>query len=204
MKKIFCLLCIAALCYSNVLAAQAAIPAGAMWNPDDTTPTLIDVASAAARARATRCNTASCKAIIVINELIDIARYEDGDANGVASLYRGTRPQIAGRRLDHALLDHPALFGPVCATGAKLMRKVRLGPGIYEMIVPVQLLINGVDMDLRDHGHCARDLVAALPEAAANAEVRQNAHVLCIHGDENQHRPRAACDVLIQGLHTGR
>ena len=204
MKNSLVLLCLSALCCNSMTGAVAAAPAGAQWNPDDTAPMTNDVASAAAHARATHCKTPSCKAIIVIHELIDIARYEDGDANGVASLYTGNRPQIAGRRLDHVLLGHPALFGPVCTTGAKLIRNFRLSPGIYEMIVPVQLLVNSVDMDLRDHGHCAQDLLAALPSDPARDEVRQNANDLCVNGYENHVRGKAACDVLIQGPRTGR
>ena len=103
-----------------------------MWDPDDTAPMTDDVASAAAHARSTHCKTPSCKAIIVIHELIDIARFEDGDANGLASLYAGNRPQIAGRRLDRVLLRHPDLYRRVCATGVTLISRVRAGPGVYE------------------------------------------------------------------------
>ncbi len=98
------------------------------------------------------------------------------------------------------LLRHPELYGPVCATGAKLISLFGLAPDTYDMIVPTQLMINAVDMDLRDHGHCARDLVATLPQDPANDDIRFNANSLCVKGVENQHRPKAACDVLIQGL----
>ncbi len=200
MKKLLLLLCSAALFSNGMTEAMAAAPSAPVWNPDDTAPMTNDVASAAARARATHCTTPSCQAIIVIHELVDIARFEAGDANGLASIRASNRPQIAGRRLNRVLLRHPELYGPVCATGAKLISRFRAGPGVYEWWVPIQLMINAVDMDLRDHGHCAWDLVAALPKDPANNEIRLNASSLCVSGIENQHRPKAACDVLIQGL----
>ncbi|WP_428377365.1 hypothetical protein [Lichenicoccus sp.] len=57
-----------------------------------------------------------------------------------------------------------------------------------------------MDIDLRDHGHCARDLLAALPKEPANDVIRRNASSLCANGDENHHRPKAACDALMRGL----
>ena len=112
MRRLLAPLCLAALCCSG-MAAGKGDAASVAWSPDDTAPMTNDVASAAAHARAIHCQTPSCKAIIVIHELIDIARYEDGDANGIASLHLGNRPKIAGRRLDRVLLDHPHLYGPV-------------------------------------------------------------------------------------------
>ena len=200
MKRLLLLLCSAILCCNGMTEATAAALPAPVWNPDDTAPMTNDVASAATHARAIHCKTPSCRAIIVIHELVDIARFEDGDANGLASIRASNRPQIAARRLDRVLLNHPDLYGPVCATGAKLISRFRLAPGVYEMIVPVQLLINGVDMDLHDHGHCAQDLLAALPKDPANDQVRLNAQCLCVNGDENQPRPKAACDSLIHGL----
>ncbi|WP_428377624.1 hypothetical protein [Lichenicoccus sp.] len=200
MKKLLAVFCAVALCYNGMAAATAAAASAHDWNPDDTLPSTDEVASAAAHALATHCQTASCKAIIVIHELADIEIFENGEANGMASLYLGNRPRIAGRRLDRLLLRHPELFAPVCAAGAKLLSHVRVGPGIYEMLVPVEVLITGVDMDLRDHGHCTQDLIAALPKDAANDVFRRNANNLCVDGDENHHRPKAACDALTQGL----
>ncbi len=205
MRKLLVLLCAAALCFSGTTGATGPIaPATAEWNPNKTAPMTNDVAVAAAYAHSIHCKTPSCKAIIVIHELIDIARFEYGDANGIASLYTGKRPEIAGNQLDRVLLNHPKLYGPVCTTGSKLISRFRLAPGIYEMDVPVQLLLSAVDMDLRNHGHCARDLLAALPKDLANNEVRSNAQSLCANGYENHSRPKAACHVLISGLATGQ
>ena len=168
----------------------------ASWSPDSTAPVVADVVAAAAHARATRCETPSCTAIIVIKQLMDIMQYEDGDANGIASLYTGHRPEIAGRRLDHVLLDHPALYGPVCMMAAKLISRVHQG----EMFVPVTLLLDSVDMDMRRHGHCSDDLVAALPRDPGNDQARMNARRLCINGFENHRRTGAACAVLVRGV----
>ena len=199
MKMHLVLFCAAALCCSGMPATKGTA-APAAWNPDDTAPMTNDIASAAAHARAIHCRTPSCKAIIVIHELLDIARYEAGDANGVASLYLGNRPKIAGRRLDRALLDHPSLYGPVCTTGAKLISRLQFTPGVYEIFLPVQLLVNAVDIDLRDHGHCTQDLLASLPKDPISDEIRSNAQSLCVEGIENHDRSKEACDVLIKGL----
>ena len=68
MKKLLLLLCSMAFCCNGMNAAAATLSTP-VWNPDDTAPMTDDVASAAARARATHCETPSCKAIIVIHEL---------------------------------------------------------------------------------------------------------------------------------------
>ena len=161
-------------------------------------PTVAGVASAAAHAQATRCETSFCKAIVIIDELMDIAQYEIGDANGVASLYLGDRPEVAGRLLRQALLDHSELFGPVCVTATMLISRVH--PELGQIFVPVTLLVNSVDMDERDHGHCAQTLVAALPYDPGNDQIRLNARRLCINGDENQHRSKTACAALARGV----
>ncbi len=204
MKEGFLYLGLAVLSCDGIAAAKAAISTTSpAWNPNDTAPMIADVASAAAHTRAIHFRTPSCKAIITINAMIKIGTFEDGDANGIAALDVGNRPKIAGRRLDRVLLNHHDLYRPVCAVGANLISRFRLTPGIYEMDVPVQLLLNAVDMDLRDHGHCAQDLLAALPKTRANDQVRINAQSLCDSDYENHDRPTAACDVLIQGLKTG-
>ena len=171
------------------------MPSESRWDPNETAPTVDDVASAAAHARATHCRTSSCKAIIVIHELSDIVEYEIGDTNGGHSL--GNRPRIAGQRLDRTLLDHPELYEPVCAMAVKLVSRVHPNGEIF---IPVLLLVHGVDMDLRDHGHCARDLVAALPRDPANDLVRVNARDSCFYGDEKHDRSKAACAVLVDGV----
>ena len=200
MTKLFILLCIAVLaCAAAGSAAEAATTwSASRWDPDETAPTEHDVASAAAHARAMHCRTSSCKAIIVIHELSDIEEYEIGDTNGGRSL--GNRPKIAGRRLDRTLLDHPELYRPVCAMALKLVSRIHLDLATGDIFIPIRLLVHSVDMDLRDHGHCARDLVAALPRDAANDLIRINARDICANGDENQDRPKAACAVLVEGV----
>ena len=198
MMRICLLHCLMVLLIGMIGITMPDQASAAPSDPDKTLPTVPDVAKAAFDARATRCRTPSCKAIIVIDELMNIAQYEIGDANGVASLYLGRRPEIAGRRLDHMLLDHPALFGPVCMTATKLISRVR--PDAGTIFVPVTLLVNSVDMDLRDHGHCANILVMALPRDPENDQIRMNARDICVGGDENQRRPKAACAALMQGV----
>ena len=173
------------------------MPSTSGWDPDKTAPTVDDVASAAARAGATHCRTSSCKAIIVIHELANIVQYEFGDENG-ANEFIGNRPQIAGHRLERTLLDHPGLYRPVCATGAKLISQVH--PDTGEIFIPVMLLLNAVDIDLREHGHFALDLAAALPRDPGNDQIRINARDLCAGGELNHHRTKTACAVRVEGV----
>ena len=76
----------------------------------------------------------------------------------------------------------------------------RVHPDLEAMSVLVTLLVNGVDMDLRNHGHRAQALMAALPRDPENDQIRMNARDICINGSENHRRPRAACAVLVQGV----
>ena len=201
MTKSFVLLCVAMFACAATPAArgETPVPSESRWNPNETAPTVDDVASAAAQARSTHCRTSSCKAIIVIHKLWLIEKYKmiDNDIegpNGVVLFKPGNWPEIAARRLDHTLLDHPERYGSVCAMGAKLVSHVHPNG---ETFIPIMLLMRGVDMDLRDHGHCARDLAAALPRDPADDQIRIDARDLCIDAD---HRPKAACAVLIEGI----
>ena len=198
MSRFLLLSCLTLLWAGTSSAAGSPTLSAAGWDPDATAPLVPDVEAAAAHARAIDCETPSCKAIIVIDKLLDIMQFEDGDANGIASLHVGNRPDIAGHRLDRTLLDHPALYRPVCATATKLISRVH--PEMEATFVPVTLLLNGVDMDLRDHGHCAGMLVRALPRDQGNDQIRMNARDACIGGFENHRRPKAACAVLVQGV----
>ena len=196
--RVFYLSCLMTVGAGLIGPARSGLASAGSWTPDMTVSTVAGVASAAAHVRATRCETSSCKAIVVVHELMDIAQYEIGDANGVTSLYLGDRPEVAGHRLRRTLLDHPDLFSSVCATAARLVSRVH--PELGQIFVPVTLLVNSVDMDMRDHGHCAQTLVTALPRDPGNDQIRLNARRLCINGDENQHRSKTACAVLVQGV----
>jgi hypothetical protein len=203
--KLSILICVALLACAAIPAADGAgVPSASRWNPDETAPTVDDVAAAAAHARAMHCRASSCQAIIVIHELLDIEKYKiDNDIegpNGVVLLRPGNWPKIANRRLNRTLLDHPELYGSVCAMGVKLVSRIHLDLATGEIFIPVILLQHSVDMDLRDHGHCARDLVAALPRDPTNDLIRINAQSACVNDNEYQYRPKAACAVLAEGV----
>ncbi len=171
----------------------------APWNPDDTAPFERDVAQAADHARRIKCETAPCKAIIVIDEVVkgEMKKFENVNKD---VLYSDEAARTAARTLNAALLDHPTLYAPVCQMSASLLSRFHNGPDAPDIAVPVQLLIESVDMDIRDHGHCAHDLITALPADKANLEIRLDAHVGCVNGDDNHRRTRAACNTLIPGL----
>ncbi len=92
------------------------------------------------------------------------------------------------------------MFETVCRTSAALLSRFHNGPNVPDMIVPVELLTEGVDMDIRNHGHCVDQLIKALPSDPANVEIRLDAHIICVNGDDNHRRTRADCDTLIPGL----
>ena len=171
----------------------------APWNPDDTAPFERDVAQAADHARRIKCDTSSCKAIIVIDEVVkgEMKKFENVNKD---IPYSDEAARTAARTLNAALLDHSALYVPVCQTSARLLSRFHNGPDVPDIAVPIQLLIESVDMDIRDHGHCARDLITALPTDKANVQIRLDAHVGCVNGDDNHRRTRAACDTLIPGM----
>ena len=181
------------------LVTMGAVCLAAAWNPDDTRPFVRDVAQAAGHAQKIGCGTSSCKAIIVIGEVVKAEIHKYDDVIGGA-LYSDKAARTAARTLNAALLDHPALFGPVCQMSTRLLSRFHNGPDVPDITVPVQLLIESVDMDIRDHGHCAHDLITALPADKANIKIRLGAHALCVNDDNNHRRTRAACDTLIPGM----
>ena len=181
------------------LATAGSACLAAPWNPDNTAPFVRDVAQAADYARRIRCDTSSCRAIIVVDEIIKAEGRKFRDVNKDI-LYSDKAGRTAARTLNAALLDHPAMFAPVCQVSARLLSRFHNGPDVPDIAVPVQLLVESVDMDIRDHGHCAHDLITALPADKANIEIRLDAHVLCVNDDNNHRRTRAACDMLIPGM----
>ena len=101
---------------------------------------------------------------------------------------------VVWRRRRRALLDRPNLYRAFCATGAKLLGRV--SPGRDG--VSVTLLVAGVDVDLRSHLNCVRDMVAALRQSSEADEIRVTAHKLC--KSDWHPRPEAACDTLVEEL----
>lgn len=169
------------------------------WSPDDTAPFERNVEQAANHARRIGCKTSSCKAIIVINDVIKSENKKFENVNKDI-LYSDEAGRTAARALNTVLLNHPILYAPVCQMSVRLLSRFHNGPKVPDIAVPVQLLIQSVDMDIRNHGHCAHDLITALPADKANIEIRLDAHVGCVNGDDNHRRTRAACDTLIPGM----
>jgi len=182
-----------------LLATTESACLAAPWNADETAPFERDVAQAADHARRIGCETSSCKAIIAIDEVVrgEMKKYENVNKD---VLYSDEAARTAARTLNAALLNRPALYVPVCQMSARLLSRFHNGLDVPDIAVPVQLLIESVDMDIRDHGHCAHDLITALPADKANIEIRLDAHVACVNGDDSHRRTRAACDMLIPGM----
>lgn len=183
----------AALITHMTYAAPA--PSRSVIDVDDTTPTIHDVAAAAVRARAGRCRMPSCVAIEAVDELIKIVIYMNGHVEmGNAKILYSQSAVWRWRR--RALLDRPNLYPAFCATGVRLLSRVSSGTDAFD--VPVTLLVAAIDLDLRNHANCTRDMVAALPHSPMADEIRMNAYTECRY--DWHPRPQAACETLVEGL----
>ena len=138
--------------------------------------------------------------MMVIHGIGSIYRDEwDNEIERNGAIYENGQGAIAHRRLEHLLLCHRALFAPVCAMSTNIMARIHLSPDPDAMTVGVELMDTAVDMDLRGGGHCAADLVAALPRDTENDRIRINSQSLCLGDDVGHPRPNAACDALAKG-----
>ena len=79
------------------------------------------------------------------------------------------------------------------------MSRIDLASNIHELSTGVTLVEAAIDMDARDHGHCARRLMAALPRIPDNDRIRINSRDVCIADLANHPHERAACEALAQG-----
>ena len=162
---------------------------------DNITPTVRGVAAAAAHARAVGCRAPLCRAMEAIDEVVKIEAFEEDNVEMGNSRILYSEPAV-WRWRRRALLDQPDLYAAFCATGVKLL--ARVSPRLDTVQVSVPLLVAGVDVDLRSHLHCARDLAGALPQSSAADKLRVWAYNECEH--DWHPRPRAACDTLVEGL----
>ena len=163
-------------------------------------PTSGGLAIAARKVSASRCRTPSCRAITTIDRLLAIERdREDEDYGPAGTVYAGDKPRIAERLIDRLLFQHPKLFRPVCTIAGDLLSRVHLDPDTDELFVSTTLLILAVDMDRRDQGHCAADLVSMLPHDPENDRIRINSRDLCMSDYVGRPRPPAACEALAAG-----
>ena len=190
-------------CLAATDTSASSAPTAAGWDPDDTLPTVDAVKAAAGRARAERCRTPSCQGIETIDGLIRIVLYvvDNASMSGLPGPLPYSTARI-WRRLHQVLFNRPDLYGPFCAASVRLLEKVSPDPD--EILVPVTLLADGVDVDLRSHLHCAHDMVAALPKSPAIDQVRINAYDTCTSPYDRHPRPEAACETLVQGLPPAR
>ena len=91
MTRLSILLCATTFACAATGAARTEIaPSASGWDTDATAPTVHEVASAAAQARARHCRTPSCKAIITIHDLADILQYEVATRTVLPACMSGT------------------------------------------------------------------------------------------------------------------
>ncbi len=159
-------------------------------------PATVDgIAAAASRVKTARCRTSACRAIVVIDRVLQIS--DDSIVNiRFGAVDDNDQPRIARRRLEQLLLRHKALYGPTCVMAARIMSRINLASDPDQLSPGVVLTGTAVDMDRRDHGHCATRLMAALPRVPDNDRIRINSRALCL---EDHPHPRAACDALARG-----
>ena len=199
MRK-FVLISSAAFCLS-----AASPPDILPFDLDHLEPNVPDVAAAAARARAARCEAPACRAVILLDKLDRIENYLLGDLSKLPGGHMDMRryptegdPDVAERRIEHVLLQHPELFGPFCALGVTLI--ARLPPEAHEYEVSMQLLTQAMEIDIRDHRHCTRDMLDALPHTRIATDLRISAGDSCVGLRYSRHQPFSWCDILTQNL----
>ena len=177
-----------------------AAPTGSVLNLDDTEPTVDDVAAAAARARAVRCPTPACQAIEAVDQLMKIEAFEDDHEQMGTARIMYSEP-LVWRWRRRVLLDRPALYPAFCAAGARLLGRVL--PGTEgSTAFSATLLVAAVDIDLRSHADCVRDMVAALPRSPETDAVRVTAEDFC--RSDWHARPRVACEALVKIVPTAK
>lgn len=162
-------------------------------------PATVDgIAAVASRVARANCRTSACRAIVVIDGVLKIS--DDSIVNvGVGAVGDDDQPRIARLRLEELLLRQKALYGPTCAMAARIMSRIDLAADRDQLFPGVVLAETAVDMDERNHGHCATRLMAALPHFPDNDRIRVNSRALCIDDLINHPRSRAACQALASG-----
>lgn len=156
--------------------------------------------AAAVRAKVTHCGTDDCKSMILLDYLVrNAALYEAGDANGIASITGRNRLVRAGKRLDAHLLAHPELYPRMCTFFVKYLDIVASGnetyDSLYASMVPAQIFLSAVDMDLLSGGHCAEKISPFYRRKIERANTDYVTR-LCIGGFENHNRPESACNII--------
>ncbi len=201
MVKAWCLAGLLVACLAAGSARASARGAKPRGDPNDTAPTFAALKAAIARARAERCRTPSCQAIEAIDGLMQIVTYtEDNEEMGSARLLFS--PAVVRRRRGRALLDRRDLYAPFCATSTKILSRVPAKPDPDNDSLLRTLLEAAVDVDLRNHGHCAGDMVAAMPKSPAIDQLRKDAYHACENPFDGHPPPKAACRTLVKGLPT--
>ncbi len=137
-----------------------------------------------------------------IDGLLNIVDYIEDNADMRSPPTILYSPRLVRRRLRKVLLGRPDLYAPFCATSIRILSRV--SPNPTEIVVPVTLLTQGAEIDLRTHGHCARDMVAVLPKSPAIDQIGHNASIGCENPDDERPRPKAACGSLVEGLPASR
>lgn len=186
-------------CFACHDGFSAAMSPKAGWNPDDTAPTYDAVEASAARVRAERCRTLSCRGIEAVDKITRIADYvDDNEEMGTARILYS--PDEVRRRLDRALLGRPDLYAPFCETATRILGRVPPAPSVANRWFVVTLLVAGAYVDLHHHGHCAFGMVTALPSSAEIDHLRQDAYVACENPIAGYPRSKVTCPSLVKGL----
>ncbi|RBM06808.1 hypothetical protein [Novacetimonas cocois] len=146
--------------------------------------------------------------MILLDYLVrNAALYQAGEANGIASITGTGRLVRAGKRLDAHLLNHRGLYAPFCAFSVKYLDIIRKGKepydSLYAGMVPTQIFLSAVDMDLRNGGHCAEKVAPFYRTEAEHANTDYVAS-MCAGGFENHNRPEAACNIIRNNMAPGK
>lgn len=150
------------------------------WDPTKIELTQTALENAARHAKAIGCKTQECSSLIRLQFLDQyVEQYTTGGNNSIFDPIINDRYGIARRRLDFHLLHRRKLYQPFCAYMVKLFQYKHAQKRDDEIIVPIEILLYGIDMDTTDHGHCTEDLSNALSDTPGNKDIREGTENVC-------------------------
>ncbi|WP_419728730.1 hypothetical protein [Lichenicola sp.] len=177
---------------SALVLALSRLPACAQPSQGLSTPTLDAIESAAHDAEETHCTTAHCSTIRIIDQSLHILLESQATTNGLTRKTPSNRDDLSRKRLDGALLDHPALFQDVCTEAQAIAGEYGKADIKGDLFVAVGLIDIASRMDARDHGQCLPAILAAMPRTTAADTAISNARTLC----ENRQPAEADCKAI--------
>ena len=144
------------------------------------------IAAAAKSVRAARCQSAPCRAVVILDQVLDIDDAAMRTTMGVTRPIPRNRDAIVAAQRRAVILDHPASYAAVCD---EMVAALRAGthdetaPGVGQSFVSL-----ASRMDERKPAACLRRVLEVWPDGPDWADTLKSAQTLC----ENDQPPGGA------------